>query len=150
MLGDYSEFENICKVLVCNELVKSNYGICLIVFQHVLHSSYARHLTKMPSRCLGGILHLKICHKPVGWFYLDYPGCFAFLSMKTAKNVDARLQKQVTSMKRAVFVDGLTSDLLLQSWHSAGWAALRRSCVACFEQLLMYLRIDYDVNYRRY
>ena len=41
MLGDYSEFENICKVLVCNELVKGNYGICLIVFQQVSHSSCA-------------------------------------------------------------------------------------------------------------
>ena len=40
MLGDYSEFENICKVLV---------------FQHVSHSSYARHLQKMPSRYLGGV-----------------------------------------------------------------------------------------------
>ena len=41
MLGDYSEFENICKVLVCNELVKCLFGICLIVFQHVSHSSCA-------------------------------------------------------------------------------------------------------------
>ena len=45
MLGDYSEFENICKVLVCNELVKSNYGICLIVFQQVSHLSCAPAVT---------------------------------------------------------------------------------------------------------
>ena len=44
MLGDYSEFENICKVLVCNELVKCLFGICLMLFQHVSHSSYVRHL----------------------------------------------------------------------------------------------------------
>ena len=44
MLGDYSEFENICKVLVCNELVKCLFGICLMMFQHVSHSSCARHL----------------------------------------------------------------------------------------------------------
>ena len=54
MLGDYSEFENICKVLVCNELVKCLFGISLMMFQHVSHSSCARHLTKMPSRYLGG------------------------------------------------------------------------------------------------
>ena len=49
ILGDYSEFEIICKALVCNELVKCLFGICLMMFQHVSHSSYARHLTKLPS-----------------------------------------------------------------------------------------------------
>ncbi len=46
MLGDYSEFENIYKVLVCNELVGCLFGICLMMFQHVSHSSCARHLTQ--------------------------------------------------------------------------------------------------------
>ena len=44
MLGDYSEFENVCKVLVCNELAKCFFGVCLMMFQHVSHSSCARHL----------------------------------------------------------------------------------------------------------
>ena len=51
MLGDYSEFENICKVLVCNELVKCLFGICLMMFQHVSHSSCARHLLKSIPNC---------------------------------------------------------------------------------------------------
>ena len=63
MLGDYSEFENICKVLVYNELVKCLFGICLMMFQHVSHSSYARHLTKLPSRYLGGSFRLYMLRK---------------------------------------------------------------------------------------
>lgn len=63
MLGDYSEFENICKVLVCNELVKRLFGICLIVFQRVAHSSCVRNLTKLPSRYLGGSFRLYMLRK---------------------------------------------------------------------------------------
>ena len=44
MLGDYSEFEIVCNVLECNELVKYLFGICLMMFQLVSHSSCARHL----------------------------------------------------------------------------------------------------------
>ena len=55
--------------------------------------------------------------------------------MKTAKNVDGRRQKQFPSMKRAVFVDGNA-----RSMRSEPFGVAR---VACFEQLLAYLRIDY-------
>ena len=122
MLGDYSEFEILCNVLECNELVKYLFGICLMMFLLVSHSSCARHLTKLPSRYLEGSLRLKICPQTCRMI-LDYPGCFAFPSMKTAKNVDGRPQKQVPSMKRAVFVDGLSSDLLLHRLgHCDDWS----------------------------
>ena len=62
--------------------------------------------------------------------------------MKTAKNVDGRPQKQVPSMKRAVFVDGNA-----RSMRSEPFGVAR---AACFEQLLTYFRIDCLVNYRRY
>ena len=45
-------------------------------------------------------------------------------------------------MKRAVFVDGNA-----RSMRSVPFGVAR---AACFELLLMYFRIDYVVNYRRY
>ena len=60
MLGDYSEFENICKVLVCNELVKCLFGICLMMFQRVSHSLRARHLQKVALTHVRATLHIKM------------------------------------------------------------------------------------------
>ena len=39
-----------------------------VLFILVLNFNSARHLTKMPSRYLGGILHLKICPKSAPLF----------------------------------------------------------------------------------
>ena len=82
MLGDYSEFEIICKVLVCNELVKCLFGICLMMFQHVSHSSYARHLKKTASEISRRLIFVNYLMIVVsfGWNFLTSRG-LAFMAV---------------------------------------------------------------------
>ena len=129
MLGDYSEFENICKVLECSELVKSSYGICLMMFQHVSPSSYARHLTKICPKSAPLFRHVKI-------------RLFCVPVHENRSKRGRQTPKQFPSMKRAVFVDGNS-----RSMRSELFGVARATC---FEQLAGVFPDWLYVSYRRY